>query len=322
MWSFNSLHIHLENEKVVLSGDSDSSSGQVIHGHVLLHIRYPAKISSIDLSLKGWCSGVEPAVEEHFLRHHVSFLEEDHDVKEFLPGRYEYHFEFPLLGDLPESMTSSTTSIKYMFNAIAKRIGYWGDLHTERELVVERVMGVQEEIHALYKVGEIHSQFGFYIFSPSSSYKPGDYVPLHIGTQSLGYGNQVHRIRIGLVENITRKVNGSKDFVKTLLHEVSTSWLPIGHRQWYEEVTFPTNSSKEYIHPDCENEYVSISHELNLTFTFSDSDGSKRFVVVRTPLKFLPHEIVGSEETLPTYCAAIAEPPSYFSSSHSPLYFS
>ncbi|ORX84517.1 hypothetical protein K493DRAFT_307434 [Basidiobolus meristosporus CBS 931.73] len=318
MWAFNSLQIFLENDRIVLAGDSSSSSGQVIRGHVALNIRYPTKITSIELSLKGWCSG--EAAAEHFLRHHVSLLEES-QANEFPPGRYEYHFEFPLPGDSPESMSCSLTSIKYMFNAVAKRVGYWGDLHAEKELLVKRIDGAQEEIQSLYKVGEFHSRFGFCLFSPSSSYKPGDSVFLHVGTQSLGYGNQVHRIRIGLIESVSRRTHGRKEQMKTLLHEVSTSWLPIGHRQWYEEIVFPTSSMKSSIHPDCQNEYVSISHELNLTFTFSDINGSKREVAVRTPLKFLPQEMPDSEEGLPEYSTAIAQPPSYFSSSYLPLYF-
>ncbi|KAK9721371.1 hypothetical protein K7432_003478 [Basidiobolus ranarum] len=324
MWSTNSMNIHLDNNQIIFYGTSNTSSGHILRGYVLLDLHSLCSITSIELNLTGY-SLLNSTCQNTFLKHRVQFLEEIHRSKDFYPGVYKYHFEFPLPGNLPESVDSCKGgSVKYLLTAVAKRLSIWGDFKAEKELIIQRTNSLDSEnigTPELLKLGEIPKQIAFCLHSPSTTYKSGAEVPLKIGIKTLNENTRIHRVQVSISESVGCRFND--EWVKPNKHQITDSthnWNSTGNGMWVEPVVLKTSSKSHTIQPDCQNEFIQVEHHLEITISMSDENNVKKFILIKAPIKFVSNLDSTTDERLPSYESALVEPPCYSSASHQPQY--
>ncbi|ORX99864.1 hypothetical protein K493DRAFT_299174 [Basidiobolus meristosporus CBS 931.73] len=325
MWSTNSMNIHLDNNVVIFHGSTSSSSGHILRGYVSLDLHSLCSIASIELTMAGY-SLIGNACQNTFLKHRIQFLEDIDKCKNFYPGLYKYHFEFPLPGNLPESVESyKGAGVRYCLTAVAKRASIWGDFKAEKELVVRRTNSLDSdnsEAQELLKLGEIPKQIAFCLHSPSTTYKSGSEVPLNVGIKTLAEGARINRVQVGISESIRCKFND--EWVKPNKHQVTDcthSWNSTENGMWVEPMVLKTSTKSHTIQPDCDNDFIQVTHSLEITISMSDVDNVKKFILIKAPIKFTSSLDATSDERLPSYDSALIEPPCYSSTSHQPLYY-
>ncbi|ORX84516.1 hypothetical protein K493DRAFT_307433 [Basidiobolus meristosporus CBS 931.73] len=320
MWANNNLHVHLFSDEVVFRGCQDSATGQALRGYVQLDLRSASKIHSLQLYLQGVVM-IPFERPEIFVQHRIEFLESTQQTKGFSCGTYVYHFELPLAGDLPESVQSRDGAIKYLIKAVAKREGFslQSEMKHERLVRIRRIHSTAvDDINSqeLLKFGEVRGEIGFTIYSDSNSYQPGQQVLLNIGTRLLNDKSKIESLRICIIEAVRYCTkNGSIKSIKrplpNTLHYVDLrKHNPPVHSN---RVQMPIDQNAQ---PDCKSPFLKLTHLIEIQISILSSSGTKKYVVVRTPLQICDKE----DEFLPSYQPGCQElPPRYeiqYTSSH------
>ncbi|ORX82579.1 hypothetical protein K493DRAFT_388614 [Basidiobolus meristosporus CBS 931.73] len=316
MWSSNAISLQLQSDNIVLLGTCESASGQVLRGAVTLNIHSRTKISSISMTFQGVASTMNSKQENDvFFQKEFEFLRAVEETKEFLPGQYKYHFEIPLPGDLPESIHSSLSHIRYTATTIAKRGGLAKNLKDKKEVNVQRLSrnASASEQQSLVRFGELESELMFCIFASSTSYHPGTDIPIKVGIKSLKPNSRISKVYASLHEVIKCPTQDGKMKCKaTKIRETVSNWnTEIHGGMWIQPMVLLANKRSKRIHANRHNHYVSVHHELTVTITLHQPENIRKRVMIRTSLRFVAAETVEIANSLPCYEQSLEDPPCY-----------
>ncbi|KAK9727671.1 hypothetical protein K7432_001654 [Basidiobolus ranarum] len=317
MWTNNSINVHLQSENIVFHGTSESASGQMLRGSVTLDIVSRTKISSIKLIFKGIASTLNSKQDNDvFFQKELEFLRAVDEAKDFLPGLYKYNFEIPLSGELPESMHSSLSHIRYTITTVAKRNGFSKNLKDKKEVNIQRLSVSTSEIEEsqpLFKFGELESELAFCLFAPSAIYSPGDDIPIKVGVESFKEDTEVSGIH-GTIHEVAKypTQDGKFKCKRSKIREASINWNTKSCGQmWIQPVTLMANKKSEKTVSDRENHYVSIQHELTIVITLVKQERIRKRIVIRTSLQFVDSNALEAAKSLPCYDDSLVVPPCY-----------
>ncbi|ORX89559.1 hypothetical protein K493DRAFT_305670 [Basidiobolus meristosporus CBS 931.73] len=326
MWPANSISLCLQSETIVLHGTSESAPGQILRGSATLDIQYQTKISSITVVFKGTAYASTSMLmlsvgskqsRDVFYQREIEFLRTIEVAKNFSPGQYIYHFEIPFSGDLPESISSSLSHIKYVTTAVAKRGGFAKNLKDSKVVNVLRLsqpVSEVEESQSLVRFGELESELAFCIFSPSIVYSPDNDIPIQIGVDSFKTDVKVSEVQAAIYEVIkATSQDGRFKVRRSKIREASCRWNTKSYgKMWIQPITLTANKKSTEVFSDRENDYVTVHHELNVIITLVKRSNIRKRIIVRTSLQFVDSEALRIAKALPCYEQSLVAPPCYF----------
>ncbi|KAI9496101.1 hypothetical protein BDB00DRAFT_162901 [Zychaea mexicana] len=117
--------IQLESQSIILCGTPEQSTGRLLRGNLMLHLRAPIRVKSIKMRLFGQMKlqWHDTSKKRTVIDHEWVFLEPSKQGPHIIEaGAHTYPFELQLPGDLPETIEdSSYGQVSYKLKAIAVR---------------------------------------------------------------------------------------------------------------------------------------------------------------------------------------------------------
>ncbi|ORX64512.1 hypothetical protein K493DRAFT_294657 [Basidiobolus meristosporus CBS 931.73] len=332
MFGRNSLSIHLENNHIILRGTSQESAGYVLRGFLLLQIHQPTRIKSIELNFigqaliqdlliklipletkpykrtiveKNWCFTGDSATESE-------------EPRIYQKGKYEYHFEMPLHGNIPQSIHTPKGNISYQFKAIARKSGFRTSLECDCSVHVERSFGpLPTDLEtSLIRTGDVQGQMKFSVALPCCNFTTGQQIPIMLGIRPLSRGIKVFKVNIRLKETVRYRTffEDWSDTHEERIDETSCIWRPKVSGWWEQPLVLKIPKGQSSVRADNKSRYIHLWHFIEVQINLVDLTRKKRYLTVQIPIHIFSEKLIESEEALPVYEATPVQPPDYLSS--------
>ncbi|ORX99271.1 hypothetical protein K493DRAFT_335838 [Basidiobolus meristosporus CBS 931.73] len=271
------LEIVLHKDILTMYGSSDESVGCILRGALKFQILEPMKVKSISLSFNGKVKILTPAVtplrELDLLEHKWTFLESEQDPYLLAPSNYEYNFELPLPGNLPESVEVPYGDISYNLLAIVERPGFKSDFKTEKKVDIQRapLLFTDELLHPNVATGIWQQKVGYCVSIPDTNYTVGQTFPVHFNLLSLDPFLCITKVTAVMKEYVTCKFQGFRPMIK--YHDVGrSSVLPNREQELVWDGSLNLEILKRALY-DCETDYIQVSHKLFLDIEVMEPTG-------------------------------------------------
>ncbi|ORY00940.1 hypothetical protein K493DRAFT_210352 [Basidiobolus meristosporus CBS 931.73] len=319
MFNRHNLSINLENDHIILRGNSQESAGYVLRGYLLLQLCHPTKIKSIELTFFGHALIHETRPYKNtIIEKKWNFIESMESPCLFKKGKYEYHFELPLNGNIPESVCTQKGYVSYQFKAIVRKTGLRSSIESEQNVNVERSLGPlsAEPEPSLIRTGDVQGQMKFYIVIPCSGFITGQDIPVMLGIRPMSRGIKVFKVYLRLRE-ATRYRTFFEEWSDThegKIDEVSCVWRPKLSGWWEQALTLKVPKNRSSVRADSRSRYIHIWHFIEVQISLIDLSRKKRFLTVHVPVHIFSDKLKASDEVPPAYEDALAKPPDYLSS--------
>ncbi|KAK9717432.1 hypothetical protein K7432_006214 [Basidiobolus ranarum] len=319
MFNRNSLSINLENDHIILRGSSQESAGYVVRGYLLLQLCQPTKIKSIELTFLGHALIHETKPYKNtIIEKKWDFIESSDMPCLFKKGRYEYHFEMPLNGNIPESVSTQKGYVGYQFKAIVRKTGLRTSIESEQNVSVQRSLGpMSVDLEpSLIRTGDVQGQMKFYVVIPCSGFITGQDIPVMLGIRPMSRGIKVFKVYFRLME-ATRYRTFFEEWSDTheeKIDEVSCVWRPKLSGWWEQALTLKIPKNGTSVRADSKSRYIHLWHFIEVQIRLIDLSRKKRFLTVHVPVHIFSEKLKESDEVLPPYEAALAKPPDYLTS--------
>ncbi|KAI5849716.1 hypothetical protein BZA05DRAFT_339212 [Tricharina praecox] len=297
------IEIRLDEDVVVFRGLAEESNGAMLKGLVALCIRDSVAIRGISLVLQGvrrlhWSERQPPPVaglmsnpsrtikhEEVFYEKKWNFLESNgHTNFTVMPGNYEYPFQLPLAGELPESVEGlGSTHVVYRLKARISRGKFSHDITAKKHLRIIRTLGPNSlELTQTMSVENLWPEKVQYSISiPSKAVVFGTCIPVDIVLVPLLKGLTIGKVVCALKEihtltcapKTSQKVDTrhivTQTFDSGAMEEDSEEEL--GKWVMHDRIVLP--KSLNACVQDCEVPSIKIRHKLKFTIQLHNPDG-------------------------------------------------
>ncbi|ORX90480.1 hypothetical protein K493DRAFT_287988 [Basidiobolus meristosporus CBS 931.73] len=300
----NMLEIVLNEDTLTMHGTADQSVGCALRGTLKVNLEKETKVKTLFLRLKGKLklkmNSDMPRREESLIDQTWPILERSHQLHTLEEGRYQYDFEYPLSGKLPESVKVSHGKIIYKLYAVLERPGFHRTTKISRPLVIHRVplpstLEFTDSPNTMIS-GTWASRMYYEAAIPSTTFAPGETFPVTFHFYITDPLLEVDRIHASMREYTIYR---SASFVRPSVQSKRLSDLaqdysrPENVSDWEATIHVQVPDS---VKSDCGPDHIEVSHKLVVKFCISQGGLVLDTVIHRFPIVVQPLEF--SEVTL------------------------
>ncbi|KAI8384813.1 uncharacterized protein BYT42DRAFT_563728 [Radiomyces spectabilis] len=279
--------ILLTNNHVVLHGSADESAGVMLRGSVVLDCHETTKVRSVNLKFTGkvrvnWAEGIgthqRQFRDEHtILEHEWSFLPPTRKHYQLAEGHYQWDFELPLPGDLPESVQHNLGQVFYRLKAVAERPTFSINYTDKKEIKITRSLlpSSLELTQSMVISNEWANKLRYDISVPSRVLNIGSVVPISFDLKPIAPDLKVRSVTSGLKEYITVSSGQRKRTEGRVIKFLRDDQFQVdshGHWSKVQLLTIPEEESHQ-IKTNVLSDLIKIRHKLKFTVSLMNADG-------------------------------------------------
>ncbi|KAI8384385.1 uncharacterized protein BYT42DRAFT_643206 [Radiomyces spectabilis] len=318
MHSQPGVKIHVENHNVILRGNADESTGCVLRGCVVLHLREKTRLKSLKLRMVGrmrvhwnervcsnrWSStSVNMTVGYQHQRHNKHQFDILDDEWVFLPlsntfhvlpaDTYKFPFEMVLPGNTIESVNdNSYGDIYYKLKAVAERPALQPNFVDRIPLnIIRQWMPSANQELALpsYLWNDWDERLHYRIMVPKKVYRRGEMIPLEFTVLPRQGGAMRIRYLTCVMKEYTTFVMdeqmNSKRTESRIVRFIRDEEFPgQGSEQGQKTETFAIPRSAQAIQHDIHHPLFTIEHKLQFTMCLVNEHGEKSELRASMPI--------------------------------------
>ncbi|ORZ12675.1 or S-antigen, C-terminal domain-domain-containing protein [Absidia repens] len=310
--------INLESSHIILHGSVEESSGVMLRGSVVLECHETTKIRSITLKLIGkvkvnWMEGTGShqrlyKEEQTIVEHEWSFMPQGRKTYHLSERHYQWDFELPLPGDLPETMHHDLGEVYYRLKAVAERPTFSLNYSDKRSLKVSRLMlpTSMELLQSVLISNVWADKLSYEISVPSKCYTMGSLLPVTFDFMPIAPDLKIKSIACALKEYLTLstpehsktesrvvKVHRDNTYQETAQH-IGDSY----HKT--ELISIPDEASQSLM-MDTANDLIKVRHKLKFTVTLINADGHISELRAAIPIIIAAISVEDDANALPAY---------------------
>ncbi|KAI8086479.1 uncharacterized protein BX664DRAFT_366029 [Halteromyces radiatus] len=282
--------INLETDHIILHGSVEESGGVMLRGSVVLDCHENTKIKSITLKIIGkikvnWIEGTGShqrlyKEEQTILEHEWSFMPQTRKTYHLSEHHYQWDFELPLPGDLPETIHHDLGEVYYRLKAVAERPTFSINYTDKRSLKVSRLMlPTSMELMQSVLISNVWAdKLSYDISVPSKCYTMGGMLPITFQFIPIAPDLKIRSITCTLKEYMTLstcdhsktetrivKVHRDDNYQDTAEHE--------GEIYRKTEIMVIPDEASNHLMMDTVNDLIKVKHKLKFTVTLVNADG-------------------------------------------------
>ncbi|KAK9703760.1 hypothetical protein K7432_010556 [Basidiobolus ranarum] len=275
--SIEGLEINLQKDVLTMHGSPNESVGCILRGALKFHLTDPLKVKSISLQFLGKVSiKREPKAQRQeidLIQHKWTFLESGQDPYLLAPSNYQYNFELPLPGHLPESIEAPCGDISYTLSAVIERPSSRPDFKAEKMVNIQRtsLLTTDEYLLPTMATGIWQQRLGYCVSIPDTTYTVGDTFPVMFSLLSLDPYFCMLKASVVLREFVVCNLDPSKPI--EMSNDISrASILPNLEQELAWEGSLNLEIPKQTLY-DCETEYIQVFHKFFIELEVMEPTG-------------------------------------------------
>ncbi|KAG2237231.1 hypothetical protein BDF21DRAFT_377119 [Thamnidium elegans] len=309
------FRIQLENDHLILHGNSEESAGTILRGSVLFNCQDKTRVKSIKLKFSGmtsvsWCEGRKTnqkvfKAKRTIIEKELIFL----DIKKkhhLCQGQYKWDFEIPLPGNLPETIHHELGKVQYQLKAYCDRPKFSKDYMDEcsirlsRHLLASSVQYTQEvEISNVWE-----NKVAYNISIPSKIYSPNKIIPVSFDLLPLAPNLKIESVVCSLKEYVTCATSTHQKTTSRVLNFLRDDHFtldPVTGRFTKTQVLIVPGQRDNRLHFDMRGELIEIQHTLKFTVSLENADGHISELKAAIPMVIAPSLPEDEDDILPPY---------------------
>ncbi|EPS41456.1 hypothetical protein H072_4613 [Dactylellina haptotyla CBS 200.50] len=332
------FEIRLDEEVLVLRGDTTEAPGVQLSGKIVISCTEPVNVKS--LSIKVTClqrfrvnevfNGAWGPTMKMYKHEHIMFMNRKVPIgeKTVIPaGNHEYPFQWVLDGNAPESVEGfGEAGILWDLQAHLERSVYLSDVHASKHFRVIRTLPhTALEFSQTMAVENVWpNKVEYTVSTPSKAVVFGSYIPIEVRLTPLLKGLQVSKISVSLKE-VYELTPQSKEITGT--RHISEAEYPgwedppseDDEGAWIlrEKIFLPQTLAKCL--QDCEVGKIKIRHKLKFAIQLKNPDGHISELRATLPIMLFisQHYLTNEQNEVPivtnqvTSESEVAAPPRY-----------
>ncbi|KAI8388747.1 uncharacterized protein BYT42DRAFT_479951, partial [Radiomyces spectabilis] len=315
----NKLHIHLENEHLIMHGSPHESAGCVLRGVLNLTLKKPTRVKSMMMRFTGKMSiswnepvgkGHERMVKEEkiIMHHHWWFLPMQAQMYRLGAGSHPFEFELPLPGNLPEStQVANLYLVDYQLKAVVQRPTFLPDYVSKRTLHLSRQMLplTPDFMEPVSLQNQWVGKIDYEIMMPTKIYTRGEDIPLTIRMTPCVNNLKIRFVACTFKEYMTCRAAHGLFGGKTRSHNRILRYVRddnLNHTcrrgvPWSTILQVPVPRLPDEVHCDVQTDVVRIRHKLKFVLSIENTDGHLSELRAVLPVTICAMKLAG----LPAY---------------------
>ncbi|KAK9761804.1 hypothetical protein K7432_013027 [Basidiobolus ranarum] len=278
------LDIELHHDVLTMQGSPRESVGCVLSGALKFNLIEPLKVKSITLKFVGKVKidGCAELSRQEFelIQHKWSFLEAQQDNYLLAPNNYNYHFELPLPGNLPESVEVNNGKIFYQLIAVVERPAFRFDIKKVKDVDIKRtpLASIDDGFQPVMASGVWSDKLAYTISIPDTKYTIGDTFPVMYSFCLLDPTLKIRKISLLLREFIYYNLDEAEPVSKWSDLRGMNQMCPSEYAHAWEgrmDLQIP-----KHAYYDCESKYIRVFHKFFVEIELSEDNGSTRVLNV------------------------------------------
>ncbi|CDH50711.1 arrestin domain-containing protein [Lichtheimia corymbifera JMRC:FSU:9682] len=337
----NPISIHVLEDAIVLQGNQQESAGKLLQGKLILDLKEPIKVRSVNLRFYGkmkvsWREGVGHGQDFHqqertIMSHKWQFVPQEDEAFSsssssstthhqnhhhhtgtvgvrrpnytLRAGRHEWPFALPLSGDLPQSVEATNGRVIYQLKAMVERPFYLQNFSLKRPITIVRTMQLDD--FPAVDTWEVHhtweDKIEYDINMPTRIYSLGEHIPISFDIKPLDHNLRVRRLVATLKEY---RAYRAKEHSTRHTWECTSNVVvnPNPLERWNHVLDLNIPNEPPHVHCDSENDMMKIQHRVKFSIYLQNADGQKSEVRCAAVIMIVPSLVQqAAHNTLPPY---------------------
>ncbi|KAI8337407.1 hypothetical protein BC941DRAFT_375033, partial [Chlamydoabsidia padenii] len=309
--------INLETDHIILHGSEEESGGVMLRGSVVLNCQEAIKVRSVTLKLEGkikvnWLEGRTSRQRQYkeertIIEHEWTLISHTRKAYHLDERHYQWDFELPLPGDLPETLHHELGQVYYRLKAVVERPTFSLNYSDRRSLKVTRLRlpTCMELLQSTLVSSVWADKLSYDINVPTRCYSIGSILPITFDFLPLHAGLKIRSVTCTLKEYLT--LSTSQGHSKTIGRVVKVHhnhhFQHTAHRlgpayHKTEQLVIPQEDS-HLVMMDTANDLINVKHKLKLTVSLMNADG--HISELRAAIPIVIAALSTEEDALPTY---------------------
>ncbi|RUP46926.1 hypothetical protein BC936DRAFT_146364 [Jimgerdemannia flammicorona] len=282
----NELKIHVENSELMMHGTAVEAAGCLLRGVLTLQLAEAIKVKSIVLKFVGtmkvaWADTTGPHQRYHkdertVFQHEWVFLAPQKKTAIIGQGTYQWSFELPVPGDLPDSIQNAGLGeVSYKLKAIADRPSLVPNLTDKVRIQITRCLlpSATEFVQSLSISDGWASKLTYEVDIPSKMYGEGDKIPVSFKLTPIASDLKVRAVTCSLKEYTSVTVAPYTKTDGRIVSYMQDSDFPCEGPVWTQTEVIEVPRGFARIHCDTENDMMRIRHKLKFVIKLVNADG-------------------------------------------------
>ncbi|CDS11689.1 hypothetical protein LRAMOSA03952 [Lichtheimia ramosa] len=332
----NPISIHVLEDTIILQGSQQESAGKLLQGKLILDLKEPIKVRSVNLRFYGkmkvsWREGVGHGQDCHqqertIMSHKWQFVPQEDEASSssstttqhhhsgstvgvrrpnyaLRAGKHEWTFALPLSGDLPQSVEATNGRVIYQLKATVERPFYLQNFSLKRPITIVRTMQLDDfpavdtwEVHHTWE-----DKIEYDINMPTRIYSLGEHIPITFDIKPLDHNLRVQRLVATLKEyRAYRAKEHSTRHTWECAANVVVNPNPL--ERWNHVLDLKIPKEPPHVHCDSDNDMMKIQHRIKFSIYLQNADGQKSEVRCAAVIMIVPSLVQqAAHNTLPPY---------------------
>ncbi|KAI8876883.1 hypothetical protein K501DRAFT_231270 [Backusella circina FSU 941] len=313
--SSKDFKIHLEEDNLILRGSTDESAGVMLRGSIILNCYEQTKVKTIALKLTGkanvhWTEGRSShqkhnKAERVIISKELVFLPLKKKSHHLFQGQYKWDFEFPLPGNLPQSLDHEMGQVSYRLRAICERPTFSANYIDKKDVTITRLMlPTSLELTQQVVISNVWADKIMYNISiPSKVFSIGKVVPISFSLTPIAPNLKILAIFCALKEYTTCSTLDSHITNGKVISDIKDEHIVVdgatGETSKTELMHIPADP--RHVRFDTSSELITVKHKIKFTVSLQNEDGHISELRAAIPVVIAPILLEEDLNALPSY---------------------